>query len=449
MGLLNDFTRMPASLWLVYINVTLYALCYQMQAPVQPHLVKSLGKFRTNRSVCACSCLISLTLPGADKEMFSNLKSYFSMLQLVGSLISGPLIDTYGAKGLLLLNFLACVLCYGTTATADSLTWIYISFLPTLFQHGVLAARAYITVVTPNEQIPERLGYVGLFYGIGFVIGPALGGQLSSMDLRAAAWVATAGSALSIALIWLLLPNVVESSKPSAAGGSDRAPSKGLLENIASARRLLTHNKALQFVLSLKFLFAASMALIYSCFSLFLADTFELSPAQYGYLMSFAGVVGMVVQAFGVRAAREALTGFQVTALASLLLLVAFLGFAFSGSIAHIYMVMVPITVASTLMGAVNSAQQVAAAAEDRGTVVAVDMAMGSGVRIISPKVVSWLVAAYGWPSVGVLASLFMVVFLVLATQDGGLLDRLLLPPSPSPADDANAEKEGESKKDK
>lgn len=48
MGLVNDFVRMPASLWIVYINVTLYALCYQMQAPVQPHLVKSLGKFCAN-----------------------------------------------------------------------------------------------------------------------------------------------------------------------------------------------------------------------------------------------------------------------------------------------------------------------------------------------------------------------------------------------------------------
>jgi len=378
--------------------------------------------------------------------MFSSLKSYFSLLQLVGSLISGPLIDTYGAKGLLLLNFLACVLCYATTATADSLTWIYISFLPTLFQHGVLAARAYITVVTPNDRIPERLGYVGLFYGIGFVIGPALGGQLSSYSLRAAAWVATAGSLVSMALIWALLPNVVEVSKRTK-DDKPQAP-KSLLDNIASAKQLLSSNKSLQFVLSLKFLFALAMAFIYSTFSLFLADTFALSPAQYGYLMSFAGVVGMVVQAVGVRAAREALSGFQITAAASIMLCMAFLGFAFSGSIAQIYMVMVPITIASTLMGAVNSAQQVAAAAEDRGTVVAVDMAMGSGVRIVSPKIVSWLVVAYGWSAAGVCASALMAVFLVVALQDDGLLDTLLLPPS-AEEEAEQGEDPTESKKDK
>ena len=383
--------------------------------------------------------------------MFSSLKSYFSLLQLVGSLISGPLIDTYGAKGLLLLNFLACVLCYATTATADSLTWIYISFLPTLFQHGVLAARAYITVVSPNDRIPERLGYVGLFYGLGFVIGPALGGQLSSYNLRAAAWVATAGSVVSMALIWALLPNVVESATTQSKDGDASSKArKGLLENIASAKHLLSTNSSLQFVLSLKFLFSLAMALIYSCFSLFLADTFELSPAQYGYLMSFAGVVGMVVQAVGVRAAREALSGFQITAAAAILLSVAFLGFGFSGSIAHIYLVMVPITISSTLMGAVNSAQQVAAAAEERGTVVAVDMAMGSGVRILSPKIVTWLVAVYGWPAAGVCSSLLMVVFLVVALRDDGLLDKLLLPPTEDTADAEQQGKEGtETKKDK
>jgi len=267
--------------------------------------------------------------------------------------------------------------------------------------------------------------------------------------------VATAGSLVSMALIWALLPNVLEapsSTKSADSDASAKAP-KGLLQNIASARHLLSTNTNLQFVLSLKFLFSLAMALIYSCFSLFLADTFALSPAQYGYLMSFAGVVGMVVQAVGVRAAREALSGFQITAAASILLSAAFLGFGFSGSIAHIYMVMVPITVASTLMGAVNSAQQVAAAAEDRGTVVAVDMAMGSGVRILSPKIVSWLVALYGWPAAGVCSSLLMVVFLLVALRDDGLLDKLLLPPveegEAAQQDEADEAATSESKKDK
>jgi OCT family organic cation transporter-like MFS transporter 18 len=180
-----------------------------------------------------------------------------------------------------------------------------------------------------------------------------------------------------------------------------------------------------------------------------MADTYNLSPAEYGYLLSFAGVVGMVVQAVGVRAARDALSGFQITATAALLLVVSFLGFAFSGSIAHIYLVMVPITVASTLLGAVNSAQQVAAAKEDRGTVVAVDMGMGSGVRILSPKIVAWLVGAYGWSSVGSLASLLMVVFLVAATYDGGLLDELLQPVAIEAGEGAADGGQGETKKDK
>ena len=359
--------------------------------------------------------------------MFSNLRSYFSFLQLVGSLLSGPLIDTYGAKWVFLLNFVACVVCYGITATADSMMWLYISFLPTVFQHGVLAARAFISLTSTDQQLARRIGYVGLAYGLGFVIGPALGGWLTAYSLRAAAWIATAGSVLSIVLILTLMPDPKEAAKPKEAESS--AEAGGLLSNASAAVGVLSSNPKVQLVLGMKVFFGCAMALLYSSFSLYLTDTFELSPAQYGGIMSFCGVIGMVTQAVLVQAAQANLDGFQVTALCGILLVAGFLGFAASGSWAHILLVMVPITVASTLLSNIGSAQLVASVGVDdgRGAVVAMDMGLGSAVRIVSPKATKWLVSAGGFPAVGISAAALMGGMLALAGASAATLKDLLV----------------------
>jgi MFS family permease len=74
-------------------------------------------------------------------------------------------------------------------------------------QHAVLASRTIITAQTTDAERATQLGYVGAAYGIGFAIGPALGGQLSSYSLQTAAWAAAATSLLGTAAIWILLPS--------------------------------------------------------------------------------------------------------------------------------------------------------------------------------------------------------------------------------------------------
>ena len=335
----------------------------------------------------------------------------------------------YGAKRVFLLNFVACVLCYGITAMSTSMTGLYISFLPTLFQHGVLAARAYISCTSPDKDIARRTGYVGLAYGLGFVVGPSLGGALTSWDLRAAAWIATAGSLLSVVLVAWLLPGGTEpkagAERAQVAEDSDGKES-GLLAKAVEAARVLASNPTVQFVLALKLLFGCAMALLYSAFSLYLTDTFDLSPAQYGGIMSFAGVVGMVSQAVLVKEAQANLDGFQVTAGCGLLLGVGLLGFAFSGTWMHVCLVMVPITVASTVLSNISSAQLVSAVEEGRGAIVAVDMGLGSAVRIVSPKAAKWLVATAGFPAVGMVAAGLTGGMVALAFSGASRLAALL-----------------------
>lgn len=75
---------------------------------------------------------------------------------------------------------------------------IYISRLPTLLQHAVMATRTAVGESSSELDRARLLGYVGVAYGVGMALGPVIGGILAKADLRLSAWVATAGSVLSL-----------------------------------------------------------------------------------------------------------------------------------------------------------------------------------------------------------------------------------------------------------
>ena len=73
-------------------------------------------------------------------------------------------------------------------------------------QHAVMAARALVSKCSDTRDRARMLGYVGVAYGIGFAIGPMVGGILSNTNLKNGAAFATAGSILSALLVWGFLP---------------------------------------------------------------------------------------------------------------------------------------------------------------------------------------------------------------------------------------------------
>jgi DHA1 family tetracycline resistance protein-like MFS transporter len=73
-------------------------------------------------------------------------------------------------------------------------------------QHAVLAARTIVAHSCAESERAALLGRIGASYGLGFALGPAVGGLLSSIDLTATAWAAAAGSLLAMVIVKLGLP---------------------------------------------------------------------------------------------------------------------------------------------------------------------------------------------------------------------------------------------------
>jgi len=129
--------------------VVLYALCYQLQVPLEPYLVDRLV---TNVEGGSADAI----------KQFTQLQSFFSIVQMVGSMFVGGLVDVLGVRFAFVLNFAACALSYAILASAESMTGmagLYVSKLPAVFMTGFLCAQAAVAQLTkPGAGRAEELG---------------------------------------------------------------------------------------------------------------------------------------------------------------------------------------------------------------------------------------------------------------------------------------------------
>ena len=112
-GVTAAAAAVPPALWVLYANVVLYALCYMMQTPILPYLTSALG---------------------ADMEAYGAAMSLMAVVQFVGGLLAGPILDAHGSRVVLLASFGSSAACYGLTGLAQSMPLLYLSRLPTLLQ---------------------------------------------------------------------------------------------------------------------------------------------------------------------------------------------------------------------------------------------------------------------------------------------------------------------------
>lgn len=126
-----------AALLITYVNIILYALCYQLQRPVEPFLVQALSEKAGNNV-------------DSVNQTYGRLNSFFSTVQTIGSPLVGILLDRVGIRYASALVFLSSALSYGILASSTDLTLLFVSKIPTALQHAFLVAQA-----TAVFRLPE------------------------------------------------------------------------------------------------------------------------------------------------------------------------------------------------------------------------------------------------------------------------------------------------------
>jgi OCT family organic cation transporter-like MFS transporter 18 len=354
----------PPQLLVLYLNTVSYALCYMMQTPVLPYLTKALG---------------------ADLQSYGVLMTVFAVVQFVGGLLAGPILDAHGARLVLLASYGSSAVCYALTGAAGSMPLLYLSRLPTLLQHAVLATRAAVAEASSEADRARLLGYVGLAYGVGMAAGPALGGVLSGVSLRLPAWVAAAGSLASVASIALSVPRTRSKRSANAEADAPEGAAQPLQRRLTvSDLGRVSLLPGVPSLLAVKALAGFAAAVFHSAFPIIVGSRFALEARGAGLLLSYTGVLGIVAQGFVIQWATARADDGRIVRVCATAMLAAFLALAAASTVAQLCALLVPLVVAATVLATVNTAQLTKAAPDDLGTVVALDMSVGSGVRCVT-----------------------------------------------------------------
>src|SRR5215470_4839949 len=182
----------------IFFTVMLDCLALGIMLPVLPTIV--LGFLHGDTAGAA--------------EVFGVFATVWGLMQFLSSPLLGVLSDRYGRRPIILISCLGLGLDYIFMAIAPSLTLLLIGRIIS----GITAATistsfAYIADVTTPDERAKSFGIVGIAFGAGFVLGPALGGLLGGFDPRLPFWVAAAASLLNAAFGWFVLPESLPPEK--------------------------------------------------------------------------------------------------------------------------------------------------------------------------------------------------------------------------------------------
>ena len=179
-----------AAIAFIFAIVLLDVIALGIVIPVLPKLVESM---------------VGETPRGA--EIFGLFGTAWALMQFFCSPLLGALSDRFGRRPVLLISMAGHGLDYILMAVAPNLIWLFIGRVIS----GITAASfgtayAYIADVTEPEKRAQSFGIVGAAFGVGFVLGPALGGILGAYDPRLPFWVAAAFSLANAAYGYLFVP---------------------------------------------------------------------------------------------------------------------------------------------------------------------------------------------------------------------------------------------------
>jgi DHA1 family tetracycline resistance protein-like MFS transporter len=232
---------------------------------------------------------------GASPIVIGLLFASFSLSQLIASPLLGELSDRWGRRPVLILSLLGTAVSFAMLALAQSLVMLFAARIVDGLSGGnITTARAYIADVTSEEDRPKAYGLLGAAFGLGFIIGPALGGAFSTISYTAPIWAATVitVAAMGFAIVWL--PETVHRAH---AGGA--SPLRALRE--------VSGRPGLRLLLAVDFIYWMAFAVYQTTFALFGERRFDFDATHIGYLLSAFGALGVVVQGLMVAPVAKAL----------------------------------------------------------------------------------------------------------------------------------------------
>lgn len=397
---------MPAkkpALAFIFITLVLDILGIGLIIPILPKLIENF---------------MGGSVPEASR-VFGWLAALYSLMQFLFAPLLGSLSDRFGRRPVILGSLLGSGLDYFLLAFAPTLQWFFAGrIIAGITGANFSAANAYIADITPPEKRAANFGLVGAAFGLGFIIGPALGGWLGEhFGLRAPFIVAGCLTLTN----WLYGCFVL----PESLAAENRRNFSWARSNPVGSLLALRRYPTVLALVAIYFLFYLAHASLPATWVLYTGHRYGWNLKEVGYSLAIVGLMSAIVQA-GLTRVIVAKFGERRTILFGLTM--ATLAYAGYGAAPAGWMIYVILVFGSlggvsgpTLQGYVSRS----VGADEQGGLQGAISSLASVAGIIGPPVVSHLFSAFIAPEVPVkipgiaffFSAALMVVALTLAVR--------------------------------
>jgi DHA1 family tetracycline resistance protein-like MFS transporter len=271
----NAARQRMAAMPFIMVTVLIDMVSIGLMVPVLPALVGSFTASQTEQA-----------------WWYGGVTFAFSFANFLTSPLLGALSDRHGRRPVLLLGFCALAISFFVTALATQL-WMLIAvrLFSGAMQSNISVANAYVADITPPADRAKRFGLLGAMFGLGFILGPVMGGLLGAIDLRLPFFAAGALALINLLYGWFVLPESLppEKRRPvdwkSALNPVKSFAELGQLHGIGTLVAVVACTALAQFIL-------------YTSWVLYTTFKFGWGPLQNGWSLFAVGVMSTLVQGF-------------------------------------------------------------------------------------------------------------------------------------------------------
>lgn len=289
-----------AAVAFILITILLDVIALGIVIPVFPTLITSFLGGNTPRAA----------------QIYGLFGAAWALMQFLFSPAVGALSDRIGRRPVVLMSNLGLGIDYILMAMAPTVWWLFVGrIISGITAASISAGSAYIADVTPPERRAAAFGYIGAAFGLGFVLGPALGGVLGSIDPHLPFWVAGILSLVNFAYGFFVLPESLPKDR--------RRPFVWSRANPVGSLKLLRSHRELFGLASVHFLHSLAHNALPSVFVLYTTYRYGWNARTVGLTLAGFGVATVLVQSTLVKRVVAAL-GERRTMLLGLLCAVIF-----------------------------------------------------------------------------------------------------------------------------
>jgi MFS transporter, DHA1 family, tetracycline resistance protein len=312
----------------------------------------------------------------------------YAFMQFFFAPVLGNLSDAYGRRPILLFSMVVLAINYLLMGFADSLVLLLVGRIISGIGAATMSTcNAYIADITPVDERAQYFGLLGAAFGMGFIIGPVLGGFLGEIGPRVPFFFVTGLFCLNFLLGFLILPESLEVE--------NRRKFEPARANPFSTFKQLSKFKIVFGIMVVMFIYNLGHHVLPSIWSYYTIEKFEWSPREIGYSLGFIGILMVFVQGFLVRKVVPRVGVRWAGIIGMSATIIAFMGYAGATSSAMMYVAMIPGALGALAGPALSSIASGQVGAAQQGELQGGLSSMMSLTSIVSPPIMTQTFALF------------------------------------------------------